>query len=318
MHYFEKNGLGILKEYAIIFVLLMIVLFFWSFSSAFFSLDNFMNVLVQNAYLVIAAMGETIVMISGGIDLSIGYQISIVSIIIIILMKLAVLSLPVTIICGLVAGLLLGMINGYLIMKINVHPIITTLGTMTVLQGISFVILQSETKYTVPAALKLIGEKCIFSLPLSLFIALFIVLISSFILNKTYIGKYVYVIGESIEVGRLAGINANAMKIFAFSICGFFNAVSAFVLLARTGALSPSMTDGTGFTVITAAALGGVSLRGGEGKIWKVIVGVFVLAILANGMQFIGLGIYPQHIAKGIILLVAIAMDSTQKRKDEV
>jgi ribose/xylose/arabinose/galactoside ABC-type transport system permease subunit len=140
-----------------------------------------------------------------------------------------------------------------------------------------------------------------------------IVAIASFVLNKTYFGRYVYALGSNEEAAHLAGLNVSGTKIMVFAICGFFVAISAILLVARSGSATSAIGVGTEFTGMTAAVLGGVSFKGGSGKIGGVVIGVLILGVLSSGMQIIGLGTYPQYIAKGLVLLAAIGLDNYQK-----
>jgi ribose/xylose/arabinose/galactoside ABC-type transport system permease subunit len=133
-----------------------------------------------------------------------------------------------------------------------------------------------------------------------------ILLIVGFIMNKTYIGRYVYAAGDNPESARLAGLKVSKIKVLAFTFGGLLVGIAAVLLSSRAGSADSTTGLGLEFTGITACVLAGVALKGGEGTLWKVIVAVFVLGILSNGMQLIGLGTYPQYIAKGVIMLVSI------------
>lgn len=302
----------------VVWILLLVsVLFFTVTSPVFFSIDNFTNILNQNIYLAIATMGMTIVLLSGGIDVSIGYQISLVGGIIAILIKSLQIPIPLAVFYGIVIGSLLGFLNGILAVKFKVHTLITTLGTMTVFQGLSHMLLQSKSFYTLPESFKIVGQELIGGISMSLLVAIAMGLLASFILNKTTIGQYIYVVGGSAEVGKYAGIHVQAIKILAFTLCGFFTAISTVVLLGRTGSASISIGMGAEFTAITAAILGGVHYRGGKGHLSHAIAGVFILGIISNGMQLIGLGIYLQYVVKAILFLIAISFEVRTGRRME-
>jgi len=303
-----------LKKYVIVFVLIFIILVFGIISPVFLSVNNLVTILNQNAYLIIATVGVTMVMISGGTDLSVGYQISLVGVVTTILIKWVGLPIYISITIGLLVGSFLGFINGFASVKLKVHPMITTLGTMTIFQGISYILSQSKAIYDLPEGFKFIGQGYIGPIPFSVIMMIVIALIATFILQKTYFGRYIYAIGGNPEAARLAGINVNAMKVIVFSISGLFVAIAAIVLVGRSGAANSSMGPGTEFSAITAAVLGGVSFKGGEGEVWAVVTGVLILGVLANGMQIVGFGIYPQYIVKGLILLAAIGFDTYQKQ----
>ncbi len=303
----------VVKELTLVFVLLLLTLLFYAFEPKFMTLENIKNILVQNAYIVVASIGMAFVIIGGGIDLSIGYQISLVGVVTTISMQWYHLPVWICVLIGLITGTLLGSINGILSVRLRVHPMVVTLATMAIYQGISYIITNSNSIYGLPDSFKFIGQGKVANIPLSIIIMLVVLILASLFLSKTYPGRYVYALGGNAEAARLAGINTSAMRVLTFAVCGFFVAIAAILLVARSGSTNSSVGAGTEFTCITAAVLGGVSMAGGEGKVWKVCIGAIILGILSNGMQFIGLGVYPQYIAKGVILMAAISFDTYQK-----
>lgn len=308
-----KMLIRLAKKYAIILVLVGLIGLFSAISPVFFSWDNFVNIFTQQSYVVIAAIGLSFVMISGGMDLSIGYQMSLVAVLTSMLMKWYNFSIPLAIVIGLFVGVILGLINGYAAVKLKVHPLIITLGTMTVFQGVSYIISKSNSIYGLDPAFKFIGQGYVLGIPFSVILMIIVILIASFILNKTYFGRYIYALGGNEEAARLAGVNIDKMKLIVFGMCGFFVSVATIVLVARAGSASSATGPGTEFTCMTAAVLGGISFKGGEGKVWGVVTGVLILGVLSNGMQIIGMGTYPQYIAKGLVLLAAVGFDTYEK-----
>ena len=306
-------GVKMLRKYAIVLVLIGLIAAFTAINPTFISVNNLMNILVQNTFLIIASIGMAFVMIGGGIDLSVGYQISLVGVITTILMKWVGLSIPVAILVGVASGTFLGLINGFLSVRLRIHSMIITLATMAAYEGLSYILSNSNSIYDLPAKFKFIGQGYVGPVPFSVILCIFVAALATIILDQTYYGRFVYAIGGNEEAARLAGINVSMMKLTVFALCGFFVAVSTVVLVSRSGSTNSSVGAGTEFTCITAAILGGVSFKGGEGKIWGVVVGTLILGVLATGMQIIGMGIYPQYIAKCLVLLTAVTLDSYQK-----
>lgn len=305
--------LDVLKRYAIILVLIGIIIVFSLISPHFLSWRNLVNIFTQQSYVIIAAIGLSFVMIGGGMDLSIGYQMSLVSVITAISMSWFNLPIPVSIALGLLTGVVLGLINGLASITLKVHPLIITLGTMTIFQGASYIISKSNPIYGLASEFKFIGQGYVGSIPFSVIIMVVFALIATFILNKTYFGRYIYALGGNEEAARLSGVNITRMKLMIFSLSSFFVATAAIILVARAGSATSGTGVGTEFTAMTACVLGGVSFKGGSGKVWGVITGVLILGVLSNGMQIIGLGVYPQYIAKGLVLLAAVGFDTYQK-----
>lgn len=310
----EKHGLLFyMKELTLVIVLFVLLLLFYCFAPKFMTIENIKNILVQNAYIIVSSIGMAFVIIGGGIDLSVGYQISLVGVITTISIQWFHLPVWCSVLIGLMTGTLLGAINGFLSVKLQVHPMVITLATMAIYQGISYIITNSNSIYGLPDSFKFIGQGKVLGIPVSIIITVIVLIGATFFLSKTYPGRYIYALGGNGEAARLSGVNTSAMRVISFAICGFFVAVASILLVSRSGSMNSSVGAGTEFTCITAAVLGGVSMAGGEGKVWKVCVGAIILGVLSNGMQFVGLGVYPQYVAKGIILMAAISFDTYQK-----
>lgn len=305
---------SIFRKYAIFFVLLGLIVLFSILSPYFLTVGNLTNIFVQQSYVIIAAVGLSFVMISGGMDLSIGFQMSLVGVTTAALAKWYNVPLPLALASGLGLGVVLGMFNGIASIKLKIHPLIITLGTMTVFQGLSYIVSKQSVILNLPPAFKFLGQGYVFGfLPFSVILMAITVIIASFILNFTYLGRFIYAIGGNEEAARLAGINVNRVKLLVFAFCGLFVALAALVLFGRAGSAASSTGPGTEFTAITAAFLGGISFKGGEGKIWGLVTGVFILGVLSNGMQLIGMGTYAQYIVRGFVLLAAVGFDELQK-----
>lgn len=308
-----KTVRKILEKYYILIVLILVGVFFSIAAPNFFTLRNLTNIFVQNSYLIIATIGIAMIMISSGADLSVSYQIGLVSIV--AGKTLTQMGLPtvVGIILGVLTGILLGFINGFCTVKLRVHPMVTTMATMTIYQGIAFVTSNSETYFNFPDAFKAIGQGYIGPVPICSIIMVFCVIIGYIMLTKTYFGRYVYSLGGNEEAARLSGINVKLVRVLAFVISGIFVAVAALVVTARTGSASAGIATDAMFTCFTACVLGGISFNGGGGNVLNVVLSVFILGMLANGMQMMGLSIYAQYVAKGVLLIAAIAYDNYQK-----
>lgn len=306
----RKPRLGvkqILSEGALVILLLIFLVFFGFASDKFFTVLNLTNIVVQNVHVVVLSAAVMVIMISGGCDLSIGYQCSVAAVLMTKMIGVYGLPIWLAMLSGILMCSLLGTLNGILAVKLKSHTMMITLGTMAIFQGISYLISQSKTFYNMPDSFKFLGQGRLFGwLPLNVLIMTFIIIVVGFIMNKTYIGKFVYAVGDNPESARLGGLNVSKIKVMVFAFSGLIVGIAAVLLSSRVGAADSSTGTGLEFTGITACVLSGVSLKGGEGALWKVIVAVFVLGVLSNGMQLIGLGTYPQYIAKGIIMLVAI------------
>lgn len=277
-------------------------------------MQNLTNVFVQQSYVIIAAVGLSFVMISGGMDLSLGWQMSLVGVTTAVLMKN--MGLPVwlsLVLCGL-CGVALGLFNGVMTVSLKVHPLIVTLGTMTIFQGLSYTVANQSVILNLPQSYKFFGQGYLFGcMPVSVILMAVVVAAASFILNKTYFGRHIYAVGSNEDAAHLAGIKVKKIKLLVFSLCGFFVSIATTILFARTGSAAPATGPGVEFNCMTAAVLGGISFKGGDGKMWGLVTGVLILGILGNGMQLVGLNTYVQYIVKGAVLLAAVGFDTYQK-----
>ena len=294
------------------FILLAVSIIFSFISPNFFSIANVINILNQNAYIITCAIGITLVMMAGQIDLSVGYQMSLIGVTMGLLVQKLGMPTPWLILIAIAEGIILSEINTFLALKLKITLLMVTVGTMTVYNGISFTISESKNLSGFDAMFKFIAKGYIGPIPFAVLITFIFVVIMSIFLNKTYYGRYIYALGGNEEAARLSGINVTKTKLMIGFFEGLFVALGTIMLISRVGTAHSGTGPGTEFTVITGILLGGVSIRGGEGKLSGVVAGILIMAILANGMQLAGWGTYVQFIAKGIIMLAAIGFDVYQ------
>ena len=313
----DKRSLGqIISNFSMPILLGLLILVFSILSDKFFTPLNLTNILVQNVHIAICATGVFMIMVSGGCDLSIGYQMSVAAVLVAKLLSNGVMSVVPAILLGILICVALGCFNGFMSITLNSQPMIVTLGTMAIFQGISFLISGSKTYHNLPRSFMYLGQGRLFGvIPVNVIIALVVITIVGVILSRTHIGRKIYAVGDNLEAAKLAGLNVAKIKILVFTCAGILVGISAILLAARSGSADSSTGTGIEFTGIIACVLSGVALKGGEGTLWKAITAVFVLGVLSNGMQLINLGTYPQYIAKGIIMLVSLYLSNrTAKR----
>lgn len=298
-------------------IFFVIVVIFSIISPNFLSINNIVNILSQNAYVIMASLGIAFIMISGEFDLSVGYQMSIIGIVAGIMLTELHWPSGIVIVLCIALGVFLNLINAVLSMKLKLPLIMVTVGTMTIFQGISFTISGAVTYSGFPNSFKFMGQGSICGIPFTILFTLVMLLVMSFFLNRTYSGRYVYALGGNKEAARLAGINVNGVRLMIAVIAGIFIALSTLMLIAKLGSAQSMIGPGTEFTVITGVLLGGVSIRGGEGKLSGVVAGILIMAILSNGMMLANMGTYAQYIAKGAIMLTAIGIDVYQFNRRE-
>ena len=302
-----------LKKYTVMFVLVALMVLFSLASPYFLTARNLTNIVTQNTYFIIVAVGLSFVMIGGGIDLSVGYQMSLVGVI--TAMAMVVYHLPVwlAVLIGLALGTTLGLINGLIVTSIRIFPLIATLATSTVFQGISYIVSRANTFRAYPDQFLWLTKGRVLGVPVDVLLALVIAILVTIVYYETVFGFRLITLGGNEEAARLSGINTRRMKIAMYTVCGFFTAVATMVMISKANTTNASFGPGTEFIALTAAIVGGVSFMGGEGNIPSLVAAVFVLAVLGNGMQLAGWGTYAQFIVRGLILLGAVAFDQYQR-----
>mgnify|MGYP003305490237 CR=1 FL=1 len=307
-----KKSFGqIFSDLSMPILLVLLIIFFTIMSDKFFTGLNLTNILVQNVHTAVCTTGVFIIMVSGGCDLSIGYQMAVAAVLVAKAISTGSLPIAVAIILGILLCMLLGTFNGVMSQVLKSHTMIVTLATMAVFQGIAYLITDSKNIHNLPKAYMYIGQGKLFGfLPLNIVIAVVVIVIAGIIMAKTSIGRKVYAAGDNPEAARLAGLNVKKIKILAFTFAGLLVGIAAVLFSARNGYANATTGSGIEFTGITACVLAGVALKGGEGTLWKSIVAVYVLGVLTNGMQLLGLGTYPQYIAKGALMLISLYLSN--------
>lgn len=293
-----------------LFGLLLLIIIVSILNPNFLSIANIFNVLRQVSISAIIALGMTFVILTGGIDLSVGSTLALTGAVAASL--LAGGTDPfVAMGIALVLGLLLGAINGVIITKGKVAPFIATLATMTIYRGLTLV-------YTDGKPISSLGDHYTFQLfgkgyflgfpvPVVTMVISFIVLY--FILQKTTFGRRVYAVGGNEEAAKLSGINADRVKIAVYAITGFLAALSALILTSRLNSAQPTAGESYELDAIAAVVLGGTSLNGGKGWIFGTLIGALIIGVLNNGMNLIGVSSFWQQVVKGIVILLAVLLD---------
>ena len=279
-----------MRESAILLVLIAIVIIFSCLSPQFFKLSNFMTILRQVSILAIVSVGMTVVLVSGGIDLSVGSIVSVVSVI--TSMAAVNLSLPVglAVVIGLLVGVLMGLINGLMITLTGMPPMIGTLATQIAFRGLAFIICNGASIYDLPESFSVFGQGYVGAVPVPVyhyggnFWRFF-----AFFLGKTYMGRYFYSVGSNPEATRLCGLNVKKIQILAYALCGLLSAIGAIIMTSRVNSGQPRSGEGYEMDVLTACVVGGVSINGGEGKIRHIVIGVLIIGILSNGLTILGI-----------------------------
>jgi ribose transport system permease protein len=297
----------------IVIVLIGLVIAFSILSPHFLDAGNLFNIGKQIATLGICAVGFGFVLITGGIDLSLGYQISINVVVCAILMTQFALPWYLAVLAVMVLGVVIGLINGFIIATTGVAPLIVTLAMATVLNGASYLLSQGLPIFGFPTAFSVLGQGSLFGIPIALFFLIAVWAVGLVILTKTSIGRYFYTIGNNSEASRLSGVNTKRTIMIVYALAGLFTSIGAVLLLSRLNSAQSSTGAGFEFSVLTACVLGGISVMGGRGTLIGAFVGVLIVGVLDNGLVLLNVSEYIQLVIKGVILLAAVIYDTRSK-----
>lgn len=300
-------------RYGTIIFFIGLLVFFSIRSPRFMSIANISNILRQISVVGITTVGMTMVIITGGIDLSVGSVVALTSV---ILAKLLVGGVPIVpaIFATVVAGAILGFINAVLINKINIPPLIATLGTITIYRGMAYITTGGLSVFGFPQEFRVIGQGVIGILPVPVLIQILVYIVGFYILYKTPMGRYIYGIGSNESASYLSGINVKKVKYFVYIISGILGAIAGIVTLSRINSGLPNTATGFELDVVTAVVLGGISVKGGEGHLAGSIIGCLIIGVLSNGMILLGIQEYYQMLVKGIVLIGAVGIDINMRR----
>jgi len=305
-----KIQVNSLRNYAIALVFILLLAFFSITSSNFFRAENLFNVARQVAMLGISAVGMTFVMLAGGIDLSIGSLLSLVSVVCSKLMVEIGLNPISATLLTLVMCTLIGLFNAFMVNSVNIPALITTLGTMTIIRGTSYVLSSGRHIWGFSDAFRVIGQGYLGSIPIPVIIMIAVFIFGWFYLNRTPFGRWTYGIGNNEEATRLSGIDIKKMKYLLYTLSSLLTGIAGIILLSRMGSGQPKVGTGYELEVVTAVVLGGVSIFGGEGKLFGVLFGVLIIGVLENGMILLNVSDYYQQIIIGLVLLAAVGFDN--------
>ena len=304
-----------LKDKAIWLVLVVLVIAFTIANERFINPNNILTLLRQVSMYGIASIGMTFVILLGDIDLSTGTVISFVNILCAHMMVNMGMNPVIAVLISLVASTLIGVLNGFMVSTVGIPAIIATYATQTAFMGLALIMCGGMPISGFSKGFAMIGQGYVGVIPIPVIIMAICFAIGSFILNKTYFGRYFYAVGGNVEAARLSGILVNRIKYLVFSLSGFFAGLAGIVMLSRTNSGMSNAGYGYEFKVITCVVLGGVSVTGGYGKISGVIAGTFIIGALQNGMVLMNINSYVQDIVMGVVLALAVGFDCIQKKK---
>lgn len=306
----EQRKLGVrfnLLQFSLPITILLLAIVFTIFKPSFFTVSNFENVAQQASILVILAVGQAFPIISGGFDLSQGSIMALSS----VLGATAAIhygTIP-GILIGILIGGLIGLVNGFLIAKMKVPPFIVTLGMLSFARGFAYVLTGGLPVQDVPSSFSIIGSEYIGPVPIAASLALITWIIMSIVANRTKIGYYTYAIGGNEEATRLSGVNTVFFKASMYIISGLLAGLAAMILSSRVNSGQPTIGIEAELQAIAAVVLGGVSLKGGQGSLSGVLMGVIILSILSNGLNLLNVSSYIQMMVIGAVIVLTTVSD---------
>ncbi|MGE5623860.1 MAG: ABC transporter permease [Methanocella sp.] len=302
-----------LRSYGLLVTFAVMFLGLFAFSPNFRNPQNLLNLLQQNSVNGIIASGMTLMIISGGFDLSVGATAALSG------MVAAVLFLKVGILAGVMGGLAaaltVGLINGLLIAKVGINAFVATLGMQIITRGLLYISTNATPIYGLPAEYMRVGLGSIGPFPIATSIFAIIVVVMFVVLRYTPFGQYVLSVGGNEEATRLSGIDVDKVKIAVFALGGLLAGIGGLILLGQTNTGQPQAAAGYELNAIAAVVVGGTPLTGGQGSIFNTVVGVLLLGMIANGLNLFNVSPYWQPAVTGFIILVAVGLDTVGKRR---
>jgi ribose/xylose/arabinose/galactoside ABC-type transport system permease subunit len=311
-----KNLKSLISEYFIFVIFIVIVIGLTILKPSFITPSNLVNILKQASINGILAFGMMFVIISGGFDMSVGSTVAFSGI---LAAMLGQGNNPLVLALGaaLLAGLGVGLINGVGVAVGELPPFIMTLGTMTAVRGLALLASNGKPVIGMSEPYKAIAAGSIAGIPMLAVFLIIVIIICSFVLAKTVYGRRVYACGGNLQAAKVAGINTTAIRISTFAIAGFLAGLCGFLMTSRVTIGQPTAAESYEMDAITACVVGGVSMTGGVGKPWGVVVGTLLITVIANGLDILGVSSHWQKIVKGLIIVLAVLIDVKGKSKKD-
>jgi ribose transport system permease protein len=306
-------------QQSLAFATLVVLLIFFSLANeAFFTWSNISGILLSTAVIGILALGTTFVIITGGIDLSIGTGMTLASVMTGIFLVNMQLPFIVGVIGGIATGALMGFINGFNIAVLRLPPFIATLAMMLIAQGLALVISGVRPIYFsgIDGFRDMALGELIPGLPNAVLILFLLAALAYIVLSKTILGRYTFAIGSNEEATRLSGVDTRKWKIMIYTVAGLFTGVAGVVIASRLNSAQPQLGAGYELQAIAAVIIGGTSLLGGRGSIMGTLVGALIMSVLINGLRIMSIQTEWQNVVVGAVILVAVFTDALRQRRD--
>ena len=319
----ERGGRGALRERLSEVVsqlaaagALIVVFVFLSFASpVFLSADNLFNIGSQTAVVAVIAIGMTLVIITAGIDLSVGSVSALSGVLGVMMMAQAGLPVPVAILGGTLVGATCGLVNGLLVSVGGLNPFIATLGMRTVARGLTFIVTNAVAVFGTPNSFRLLGQGVIGPIPIPILVIVVVAVIGYIVLSRTRLGRYAYAMGSNLEAARLSGIPIRRYLTSVYVISGALAGFGGMIAASRVNSGQPNFGIGLELDVIAAAVIGGASLFGGQGTVVGTLIGAFLIALIRNGAVLLDVNTFYQQVIIGVVIWLAVFWDQYRRRR---
>ena len=309
---FFKENLGLILALLVLCVLLAVLP---ATSSSFLSTQNAFNILRQISTNMLIACAMTMVIILGGIDLSVGSIIALSGVIAAGCVSRYELPIVVALIAGAVIGLVIGVFNGFVICRTTIPPFIVTLATMNIARGLAKVYTGGSPVRVVTKEWQFIGAGYIGPVPVPVIIMIIVIIITALLMNKTKLGRHIYAVGGNTQAAEFSGIKVARVKFIVHAYAGLMAGLAGIILASRMYSGQPTAGEGAEMDAIAAVVVGGTSMAGGSGKIGGTIIGALIIGVLNNGLNLMNVNSFWQDVVKGVVILLAVFIDYIRNRK---
>ena len=303
------------RQFGTLIGLLVLCLILWILTPYFLTISNILNITQQTAINAIIAVGMTFVIITAGIDLSVGSIMAFAGVVLASALN-AGLSLPLALLAGLGVGLVCGIVNGLLITYGKLPPFISTLGMMSVARGAALLYTDGRPISGFQENFRFLANGELLHIPMPVIIMILIYLIAHFILSRTKLGRYTYAMGGNEEAALLSGVNVKLYKTIVYGLCGLLSGVAAIILTARLNSAQPIAGIMYELDAIAATVIGGTSLMGGEGRMSGTLIGALIMGVLRNGLNLLGVSSFVQQTVIGSVIIIAVLIDMALKKQN--
>lgn len=311
---FKKN---FWEVYGVPIAFIVLFIIFSFANDKFLTFDNQMNILRATSIIAIVAIGTTIMMLSGNIDISMASTMAISGVVTIGLIVDFNVNPVIAIFCGMLTGILCGLVNSFFTIYVKIPAFIATLATLSIYRGLSYIYTKGYSIYgdQITDAYKFIGRGYLLKIPMPVIIMLVLYAIFIVIFKYTKLGLYTYAIGSNERVSLLSGVKSNRIKMVLFLIGGLTSSIGGIIMTSRLGSVQGGMADGMEFGIITAVVIGGTSISGGKGLIARTLLGALFIGILNNAMVLMNISTFYQLVTSGAVLLFALTLDRLKSRQ---